>query len=82
MMITKSAAVRELVINGDYKKALSIVKGFRLGITKEESKKLVRAYECMVHTRFYEQIGIDITTAISEGIEILKILYGKDEENS
>ena len=34
----------------------------------------------MVHTRFYEQIGTDTETAVSEVIEILKELYGQDEK--
>ena len=79
-MVTKTDTVRELVLNGEYKKALSIAKGFQFG-TKENLSKITLAYECMVHSRFYEQIGKDPAKAISEGIEILKILYG-EKENS
>ncbi len=75
--VKKSDIVRELVANGEYKKALCIVKGFRLGITKEESGTMTRAYECMINPGFYRQLGIDTNTAITEGIKLLKSFYGK-----
>lgn len=78
-MLTKSAIVRELVANSEYKKALGIVKGFRLGITKEDLNKIRLAYECMVHSGFYEQLGKDTTAAIAEGIAVLKTLYGQGD---
>ena len=71
--------VRQLVTDGEFKKALSIVKGFRLGITREQTDKMRLAYECMIHPRLYEQIGKDTTRAITEGIQILKALYGENE---
>ena len=77
-MITRSDTVRELIVSGDYKKALSIVKGFRLGIGKEDLSKMALAYECLVHTGFYEQLGINTATAIFEGIQVLNSLYGQD----
>ena len=79
MMISKSDTVRELVANGNYKKALHIVKEFRIGIDTEASNKLKLAYESMVHKAFYEQIGTDTTAAISEGVQILRTLYGQGE---
>ena len=81
MTANKSDTVRGLVVNGDYKKALSIVKGFRLGITKEDSSKMALAYECIVHSGFYEQLGTDTVTAIAEGIQVLKNLYGLNVRN-
>jgi hypothetical protein len=75
MTTTKSDAVRELVANGDYKRALSIVKGFRRGINKDDLGKMALAYECLVHTGFYEQLGTDTTAAITEGIRVLRTLY-------
>ena len=78
MIATKSDAVRELVANGDYKRALSIVKGFRRGIAREDLRKMALAYECLAHGRFCHQLlGTDTTAAISEGIQILKDLYGQ-----
>ena len=76
----KSDTVRRLVAEGDYKRALGIVKGFRLGISKEDSGKMTLAYECMTHPGFYRQIGKDPDEAITEGIRILKSMYGEGGE--
>lgn len=78
-MVAKSDTVRRLVMDGDYKKALSIAKGFQLGIAKEDSNKMALAYECMVHKGFYEQLGTNTGAAIAEGIQVLIGLYGNDE---
>jgi hypothetical protein len=72
----KTDIVRRLVSDGNYKKALGIVKGFHLGITREESAKMTRAYECMVRPGFYGQIVKNPSDAIDEGIRILRSLYG------
>lgn len=48
-MIRKSDMVRSLVAEHQYKKALRIAKDFRLGITAEQSLRMKKAYECMVH---------------------------------
>ena len=74
----KSDTVRRLVANGDYKKALGVARRFRLGINKEDSNKMALAYECMVRPVFYQQLGTDTATAITDGIQILVNLYGQD----
>jgi len=76
-MESKSDRVRELVSCGEYQKALSITKDFRLGITSEQKDKMVRAYECMVHGRFYSTLGINTGHAIEDGINVLVGLYGR-----
>ena len=76
----KTCIVRKLIAEGKHKKALAIAKGFRLGITKEESAKMSRAYECMVHREFYKQLGRNPDEEIKEGIVILKRLYGSYEQ--
>ena len=76
-MKRKSDMVRELVAEGDYKKALSIAKGFKIGFTKEEQSTMARAHECMVHPGFYRQLGIDEEQAIADGIELIKKVYGE-----
>lgn len=76
-MKKKSDTVRELVAAGDYKKALSIAKGFKIGFTKQEQSTMTRAHECMVHPGFYSQLGIDESKAIEAGIELVKQVYGK-----
>lgn len=76
-MKRKSDTVRELVAEGNYKKALSIAKGFKIGFTKEEQSTMTRAHECMVHPGFYRQLGIDEEQAIADGIELIKKVYGE-----
>ncbi|MDE7193787.1 MAG: hypothetical protein K2O14_07425 [Oscillospiraceae bacterium] len=75
-METKSDKVRALVASGEYKKALAIVKGFRIGITKKQQDMMTRAYECMVHPEFYKSLGTDVGEAVNIGIAELQALYG------
>ena len=72
----KTSIVKRLLAEGEHKKALGIAKGFRLGLTAEESAKMKRAYECIVHRRFYEQLGKDPEQEIEAGTAVLKRLYG------
>ena len=65
-MIRKSEIVREAVKRQDWKKALSIAKNFRIGVTEEQRDIMTRGYECMVHTDFYRQLGTDIEEAIEK----------------
>lgn len=76
-MKRKSDVVKELVAEGNYRKALSIAKGFKIGFTKEEQSTMTRAHECMVHPGFYRQLGIDEEQAIADGIELVKKVYGE-----
>lgn len=71
-MIKKSDIVREAVREQDWKKALQIAKDFHIGVTQEQRSKMARAYECIVHPDFYQQIGVDIPEAIEQGKEIVK----------
>lgn len=80
-MVKKSDIVRSLVAQREYRRALSIAKDFKLGITPEQSSAMKRAYECMVHERFYLSIGTDIHQAVCEGIEVLEGLYGRSCEH-
>lgn len=79
-MERKSDAVRRLVAEGDLKAALRIAKDFRLGITKDQSSAMTLAYECMVHGRFYIQLGYDLNEKVADGVKVLKELYGRSEE--
>lgn len=80
-MERKSDKVRRLVSGGDYKGALRIAKDFHLGITKEQSSAMKLAYECMVHGRFYRQLGYDLKQKIADGVDVLLGLYGRSEEH-
>lgn len=80
MFTTKSDRVRMLVANGQYKEALRIAKDFRLGITKEQSNAIRLAYECLVHERFYRELGYCIPQKIEAGVNVLNQLY-REKEN-
>lgn len=81
-MVKKTDIVRAAVSSGNFKEALRIAKDFRINITKEQRSTMARAYECIVHPEFYRQIGTDIPTAINEGVELVKELYGKQAAES
>lgn len=75
-MTRKTDIVRMAVREEDWKKALRIAKDFRINVTKEQRNDMTRAYECMVHTEFYRQLGTDIAEAIAKGIEVVGRLFG------
>ncbi len=81
-MVKKSDIVREAVREQDWKKALQIAKDFRIGVTQEQRSKMARAYECIVHPDFYQQIGVDIPDAIGQGKAIVKEYAGSMERKS
>ena len=75
-MVKKTEKARELVRQGRYKEALRIVKGFRLGITREQIESMTRAYECMVHPDFYRSIGKNTQECIDGGVAVLCQIFG------
>ena len=74
--IKKTDIVRDAIRTEDWKKALRIAKDFRINITMEQREVMARAYECMVHPEFYNQIGIDTHRAIARGKDVVSRLYG------
>ncbi|WP_304430177.1 hypothetical protein [Faecalibaculum rodentium] len=74
----KSDVVRRLVREQDYRSALRIVKGFRLGISRDDLDAMRLAYECMVNPGFYRQLGRDPAAEIKRGIGVLVRLYGSE----
>lgn len=77
-MKNKSNQVRELVASKEFKKALAVVKGFRLGLTMEQISTFTRAHECIVHPGFYSQLGMNEEHEIQKGIDLLIELYGSE----
>ena len=75
-MVKKTEQVRNLVRQGRYKEALRIVKGFRLGITREQIESMTRAYECMVHPDFCRSIGKNTQECIDGGVAVLCQIFG------
>lgn len=76
-MMKKTDIVKEAIKDGDIKKALRIAKDFRINVTKEQREKMSRAYECIVHTEFYKQIGVDIMESVNQGKDTLTLLFGE-----
>ena len=74
----KSDVVRRLVRERDYHSALRIVKGFRLGISRDDLDAMRLAYECMVNPGFYRQLGRDPAAEIKRGVGVLVRLYGSE----
>lgn len=75
-METKTSLVRKLVKSKDYKKALSICKDWRGGISPEDTNAMRLGYECMVNPRFYQQLHYNVDSAIESAILVLCKLYG------
>lgn len=75
-IVRKSDLVRQLVAQNKFKEALRIAKGFRLGISKEDSETMSRGYECIVHPMFYQQLGYDTEETVRLGVQVLQKLYG------
>ena len=75
-MTKKTDLVKEAIRNSNWKEALKIAKGFRINVTAGDRDKMTRAYECIVHPRFYEQIGTNIPDAIEQGKKVVARLYG------
>lgn len=76
-MKKKTEIVKEAIKAGDFKKALKLAKDFRINVTKEQREAMARAYECIVHPEFYQQIGIDIAKSVESGKKTLVLLYGE-----
>lgn len=80
-MVRKSDAVRRPGSTEAVQTSTAVAKDFRLGITAEQSLRMKKAYECMVHERFYLSLGEDIEARIAEGIETIVSIYGKESLN-
>lgn len=77
MYKTKNQQVRELVAQREYKKALQICKDWDYK-NPLHRKILGLGYECHVHPRFYQQLGVDTTQAYEAAVEVLKRVYGRE----
>lgn len=66
-LCNKTEEAKALLKEGKIKEALSIIKTFRLGFTKEEKRSIEIAYECLSgHGHFYSSIGIDTDKEIEK----------------
>ena len=62
--------------SGDLRKALGIVKGFRIGLSDVDRRTLQIAYEVLQgHGEFYRQIGINPQDVVEKAKAVLKKLF-------
>lgn len=73
---TKVDKVKSLLAAGAFQKALTIVKTFRIGFSKEEKRSIEIAYESLNgHERFYRALGIDTDREIERTRQLLADKY-------
>jgi len=71
-MKTPTSEAKRLFGEGNIKKALAIVKGFRLGLTKEEIDILGRGHQALVNPSFCMQIGKDPEEEINKASKLFE----------
>lgn len=71
-MQSKTNQVKMALEINDFKKALQIAKGFRIGFTENDRSTLRRGYECIVRPDFYQQLGKVPEDEIQKAIKLLK----------
>lgn len=73
---SKVDKVKSLLAVGAFQKALTIVKTFRLGFSREEKRSIQIAYESLSgHEQFYRSLGIDVDKVIEETRQLLADKY-------
>ncbi|WP_052643718.1 hypothetical protein [Hoylesella timonensis] len=66
-LCNKTEKAKNLLKAGKFKEALSIIKAFRIGFTKEEKRSIEIAYESLSgNEQFYKSIGIDTDKEIEK----------------
>jgi hypothetical protein len=73
--VNKTQQVVEHLKKGDLKDALKIARTFRMGYTPEERATVTRGYECLVHPKFYQALGMNCTEAVQKARECLTTKY-------
>ena len=69
---SKVDKVKSLLAVGAFQKALTIVKTFRLGFSREEKRSIQIAYESLSgYEQFYRSLGIDVDKVIEETRQLL-----------
>nr|DAX28738.1 MAG TPA: hypothetical protein [Caudoviricetes sp.] len=73
---TKVDKVKSLLAAGAFQKALTLVKTFRIGFTKDEKRSIEIAYESLLgRDKFYQSIGIDTNKEIEKSRQLLSDKY-------
>lgn len=69
---TKVDKVKSLLAAGAFQKALTIVKTFRIGFSKEEKRSIEIVHEVLTgNEKFYQALGIDTERDIRNAHKIL-----------
>lgn len=71
---SKNQEVRELVAQGEYKKALQICKEWKYA-NPSHSEILRRGYDCLMYPGFYKQLGKNPEEEYMKAVEVLKEVY-------
>lgn len=75
-IMTKTDKAVRLLKDGEFAKALSIFRTFRIGFTKDEVRTMEIASETLSgNGRMYEQIGIDTMTEVEKAKRLLQKRY-------
>lgn len=74
-METKNEKVRRLVSDREYKQALQICKDWDYK-NPMHGEILRLGYECLMHPRFYRQLGYDSELCYKKAIQVLEEVYG------
>ena len=75
-MKTKTSYALSLFKQGDFKKAFSIFKTFKIGFTKEEKRIIEIASDCLNgRLSFYKAIGVNVEQTLLNGQLIIKAKY-------
>lgn len=78
MLVTKTAEAFTLLDKGEFKKALSLFKTFKLGLTKEERRAIQITYESEAgKSGFYSALGIDLISEKNAALSAIEKLRSK-----
>lgn len=74
-LISKKQQLKNAIESKDWKKALSIAKGFRIEFNPEQQRVLQIAHETIDNQsriNFYSKMGVDIDNNTKEALQLLK----------
>lgn len=73
---TKTQVAIKLITDGNWKKALSIIRVFRLGFTRSQKRLIEIAADVLNgHEKFYRDLGLDTDKAVFECKEMILEKY-------
>jgi len=74
--MTKTSTAICLFRRGEYGKAYSIFRTFRMGFGKSDMRTIEIASDCLNgHTNYYQQLGIDVQEVLSNAKRVIKDRY-------